>query len=120
MRGVDQDHARNLLGIPGGVHLRVQPAIGMTHQHVGAFSVSTLEQRMEFAGDLPGVPGFWPSLAPSHTSAVVGAHAGGLGELRGYGLVDRPYDGERDESADRPHEPAPDPRSKPSPWSYFL
>jgi hypothetical protein len=65
MRGVDHDYARNLLRVPGGIHPGVQPAVGMTCQHVRAVSVGTLEQGVQFAGDLPGVPGFGAPLAPA-------------------------------------------------------
>src|SRR5215213_7399453 len=126
---------------------------------------------MQFAGDLPGVPGLRTGLAPAHTGTVVTAHAHGLCELllhpdpvgrhtevggfqdyrgatlshavdvheatidvhhfagreigtlvylRGYDLVDGPYDGEREEPADEPHEPAPDPKSQPSLWPYYM
>src|SRR5215217_925551 len=82
MRRVDKHHARRLVRVPGGIHPRVQPAVGMTHQHVGAFSVGVaVEQGMEFAGDLPGIPGFWAGLAPTHPRTVVGAYARGLCEL---------------------------------------
>src|SRR5215216_3757658 len=81
MRGVDQGHTRNLVGVPGGIHLRIQSSEGVAYQHVGAFSVGALEQGMEFAGDVPGVPGFRTSLAPAHPRTVVGAHLGSLGEL---------------------------------------
>src|SRR5215207_4619278 len=123
---------------------------------------------MQFAGDLPGVPGLRTGLAPAHTGTVVTAHARGLCELllhpdpvgrhtqvggfqdhrgaafshavdvheatidvhhfagrgvgalvylRGYGLVGSSYNSEREEPGDRPHEPASDPRARPSPWS---
>src|SRR5215204_2824654 len=75
MRRVDQGYARNLVGVPGGIHLRIQSSDGV------AFSVGALEQGMEFAGDVPGVPGFRTSLAPAHPRTVVGAHLGSLGEL---------------------------------------
>src|SRR5215208_7267802 len=143
----------------------------MTYQHVGAFSACALEQVMEFAGNLPGVPRFRTSLTPAQARTVVGAHTRGLCELllhpdpvgrhtqvcsfqdhrgaafseavdvqavsahvhhfagrgigalvylRGDGLVDDSYDGEREEPGDEPHEPAPDPRSQPSLLSCSL
>jgi hypothetical protein len=65
MRRVDQGHARNLVGVPGGIHLRVQAAVRMAPQHVGALSVGVGEQGVQFGGDLFGVSGFGPlSLQP--------------------------------------------------------
>src|SRR5215218_10173934 len=40
--------------------------------------------------------------------------------LRGDYLVDSPNNSEREEPGDRPQEPAPDPRSRPSPWACSL
>src|SRR5215217_5364053 len=171
MRRVDQGYARNLVGVAGGIHLRIQSSKGVAYQHVGSFSVGALEQGMEFAGDVPGVPGFRTSLAPAHPRTVVGTHARALCELllhpdpvgrhtevggfqdhrgatlshavdvhettidvhhfagreigtlvylRGYDLVDGPYNCEREDPADEPHEPAPDPRSQPSLWPCYM
>jgi hypothetical protein len=48
MRRVDQGHARNLVGVPGGIHLGVQAVVGMAYQHVGALRVGVDEQGVQF------------------------------------------------------------------------
>ena len=53
----------------------------MAHQHVGALpDVGALEQSVQFARELLGVPGLRAALAPAHPSAIVGANARGLCE----------------------------------------
>ena len=79
--GIDQGHARHLVGIPGGVRLRVQAAERVAYQHVRALDAGFGEQGVQFARDPPGVPGFRARLAPAHPRAVVGAHARGIGDL---------------------------------------
>ena len=80
-RGIDQGHTRHLVGIPGGVRLHVHAAKRVAHQHVRPFESSFAEQGVQFACDLPGVPGIGTHLAPAHPRAVVGAHASGTGDL---------------------------------------
>src|SRR5688572_887057 len=170
MRRVDQGHARNLVGIPGGIHLCVQAAVGMAYQHVGALSVGVGEQGVQFGGDLFGVSGLRASFAPAQAGTVIDAHARGLGELLlhpdsaptcpgwqlpgspwaafseavdvqavathvhhlagrgiaalvylgGYGLVDRPENGECEEPGDRPRSPRWIQDPSPLPWLYSL
>jgi hypothetical protein len=51
----------------------------------------------------------------THIDQLTGRGIGALVYLRGYYLVDRPDNGEGEEPGDHPHEPAPDPKSRPSP-----
>ena len=48
MRRVNEGHARNLVGAPGGRHLHVQAAVRMAYQHVGALRVGVDEQGVQF------------------------------------------------------------------------
>ena len=45
---------------------------------------------------------------------------GTLVYLRGDDLIDRAHNSEREEPGDHPHEPTPDPKTQPSPWSRSL
>ena len=45
MRRVDQGHARNLVGVPGGIDLGVQAVVRMAYQYAGP-SVSALMTRV--------------------------------------------------------------------------
>ena len=71
MRGVEKDHTSDLLRIAGGLHPRLQTAVGMAHKHVGTLGVCGLKQGVQFTRDPLGVSGFGSALAPAHPRAIL-------------------------------------------------
>ena len=78
---VQQHHAGDLLGVPGGVGHRVRAAGGVSDQDEGAGLAGCGEQRVQVRRGLEAVLGVGGVLAPALPGAVVGAHPGGLGDL---------------------------------------
>src|ERR1051326_4924333 len=74
-RGVEQDHASDLLWIAVGIQAHIQPANGMPNQQIGTAYLCMHQQQMQFFDDLLAGARTWPALAPSVARSVIGADA---------------------------------------------